>query len=66
MAGIVGRAIAAIAPRFAADRAEALVRLEKAQTQRASLQGIRAQYDGATHSRRSQGWRRTGKDAITS
>jgi lambda family phage portal protein len=63
MAGIVSRTIAAIAPRFAADRAEALVRLEKAQTQRASLKGIRAQYDGATHSRRSQGWRRTGKDA---
>lgn len=63
MGGIVSRALAALAPAFMASRAEAMVRLEKAQTQRASLRGIRNQYDGATHSRRSQGWRRSGKDA---
>ncbi|TCP30701.1 phage portal protein [Sphingomonas sp. BK235] len=60
---LIERTIAAIAPRYAAERAEAMVRLEKAQTQRASLRGIRAQYDGATSSRRTQGWRRTAKDA---
>jgi len=27
------------------------------------MRGIRAQYDGASHSRRTQGWRRTNKDA---
>jgi lambda family phage portal protein len=55
--------LAAVAPGYAASRAEARVRFEKAETQRAALRGIRNQYDGATHSRRSQGWRRTGKDA---
>jgi lambda family phage portal protein len=63
MAGIFTRALAQIAPSYAASRAEAMVRFEKAEVKSASLRGIRAQYDGATHSRRSQGWRRTGKDA---
>ena len=63
MAGFIARALASVAPSLMASRAEAMVRLEKAETRRASLRGIRAQYDGATHSRRSQGWRRTGKDA---
>lgn len=57
------QAFAGIAPGWAAARAEARVRLEKAETRSTSLRGIRAQYDGATHSRRGQGWRRTGRDA---
>lgn len=61
--GMIQSAIAAIAPGFAARRAENMVRLEQAETRRASLRGIRAQYDGATHSRRTGGWRRTAKDA---
>lgn len=63
MVGILSRALAAIAPERAVARAEALTRIERAETQRASLRGIRAQYDGATHSRRSQGWRRNARDA---
>lgn len=63
MTSFASRMLAAVAPGYAASRAEARVRFEKAETQRASLRGIRNQYDGATHSRRSQGWRRTGKDA---
>lgn len=61
--GILSRALAAIAPVHAAARAEARVRLEKAEVRRAALHGVRNQYDGASHSRRTQGWRRTGKDA---
>ncbi|MBB6503207.1 lambda family phage portal protein [Sphingomonas endophytica] len=61
--GMIDRALTAIAPRWAASRAEALVRIEQARTRSASLRGIRAQYDGATASRRTQGWRRTAKDA---
>lgn len=61
--GMIQRSFAAIAPGFAARRAENMLRLEQAETRRASLRGIRAQYDGATHSRRTQGWRRTSKDA---
>lgn len=63
MAGLLSRAIVRIAPNWAASRAEARVRWEKAETRSAALQSVRTQYDGATHSRRSQGWRRNGKDA---
>ncbi len=63
MPGRLSRILAAVAPSYAASRAEARVRFEKAETQRASLRSVRNQYDGATHSRRSQGWRRTGRDA---
>ncbi|MEE2915628.1 MAG: phage portal protein [Pseudomonadota bacterium] len=52
-----------VAPARAAARAEAMMRLERVETQRSALRGIRAQYDGASHSRRTQGWRRTGRDA---
>lgn len=62
MANIISRALAAIAPVRAAARAEALLRVEKAETRRAALRGVRNQYDGAAHSRRTQGWRRTSKD----
>lgn len=61
--GMIERTIAAIAPGYAARRAEAMVRLEQAETRRAALHSIRAQYDGAASSRRTQGWRRTSKDA---
>jgi lambda family phage portal protein len=54
--GLIDRAIAAIAPERALARERTLLKL-------AATRGIRAQYDGATHSRRSQGWRRTSKDA---
>lgn len=63
MADLITRALAAIAPGRAASRAEALLRVERADTKRTALRGIRNQYDGATHSKRSQGWRRTGRDA---
>lgn len=61
--GLLSRTFAAIAPMRAAARAEARVRLERAEVRRAALSGVRNQYDGASHSRRTQGWRRTGKDA---
>lgn len=63
MAGLIDRALATFAPGRAAARAEAQLRLERAELRRASLKQIRNQYDGATHSRRSQGWRRTNTDA---
>ena len=58
MAGtsIIDRAIGAISPAWALGR-------EKAKLKLAAARGIRNQYDGATHSRRSQGWRRTRTDA---
>lgn len=54
--GLIDRAIAAFNPERAVHRERAKVKL-------AALRGIRAQYDGASHSRRTQGWRRTSKDA---
>lgn len=63
MSSFFSRALASVAPSYATARAQARLRFEQVETQRASLRGIRAQYDGATHSRRSQGWRRTGRDA---
>lgn len=56
MANLLDRAIAAIAPERALHR-------EKARLKLAAAQSARAQYDGAAHSRRTQGWRRTNKDA---
>lgn len=56
--GLVSRLIGAIAP-------EAAIRRERAQLKLQALRGVRNQYDGATHSRRSQGWRRTNTDANT-
>lgn len=61
--GLLTRAFRAVAPVRAAARAEAQVRLERAQVRVAALRGIRNQYDGASHSRRTQGWRRSAKDA---
>jgi lambda family phage portal protein len=56
MANVLDRVIGAFAP-------EAALRREKARMQLAAVRGIRAQYDGAAFSRRTQGWRRTLKDA---
>lgn len=55
-ASLIDRAIAAIAP------ARALAR-ESARLKLSAARGLRAQYDGAAFSRRTQGWRRTHKDA---
>lgn len=63
MAGMWGRILAAVAPHRAAKRAEALVRVERAELRRAALRSVRNQYDGASYSRRTQGWRRSAKDA---
>jgi lambda family phage portal protein len=49
------RPLGASAPGWALERARARARLHAA--------GARAEYDGATHSRRSLGWRRTVRDA---
>ncbi len=54
--GILDRAIGMISPERAVARERAKLRLS-------ALQGVRNQYDGAAHSRRTQGWRRTSKDA---
>lgn len=54
--GMFDKIASAIAPRWALKR-------EIARTKTAAMRSIRNQYDGATHSRRSQGWRRTNKDA---
>jgi lambda family phage portal protein len=56
VAGFLDRAIAAFSPSKGLER-------ERARTKMAALQGVRAQYDGAAFSRRTQGWRRTRKDA---
>ncbi|MGN6270870.1 MAG: phage portal protein [Sphingomonas sp.] len=56
MANLLDRAIGAISPSTAVAR-------ERAKLKLSALRGIRAQYDGASHSRRTQGWRRTSKDA---
>jgi lambda family phage portal protein len=56
MASLIDRAIAAFAPQ------RALVR-EKARLKLSAVRNMRAQYDGAAHSRRTQGWRRTNSDA---
>ncbi len=53
---LLDRAIGAISPGRAVAR-------EKAKLQLVSLRNVRAQYDGAAHTRRSAGWRRTRKDA---
>jgi lambda family phage portal protein len=63
MAGLFARLLEEIAPHRAVARAEARVRLEKAKLRSTALQSVRNQYDGAAHSRRTQGWRRTHKDA---
>ncbi|MET0375190.1 MAG: phage portal protein [Rhizorhabdus sp.] len=53
---IIDRVIGAVAPERALSR-------EKARLKLSAVRGIRAQYDGAAHSRRTQGWRRTNRDA---
>ncbi len=56
MVGILDRMIGAFAP-------ERGVARERARLKLSALRNVRAQYDGAAHTRRTQGWRRTNKDA---
>lgn len=56
MANMIDRVIAAVSPGRALER-------EKQRTKLAAVQSVRAQYDGASHSRRTQGWRRNNRDA---
>lgn len=56
MASLFDRFIGAFSPERAVAR-------EKAKLKLASLRSVRNQYDGAAYNRRTQGWRRTSKDA---
>lgn len=56
MSNLLDRIIGAVSPERGEARARARLRIS-------ALQQARAQYDGATHGRRAQGWRRTNKDA---
>lgn len=53
---ILDRVFGAVAPERALAR-------ERARLKLSALRDVRAQYDGAAHSRRTQGWRRTNRDA---
>lgn len=53
---LVESIIRTVSPSWAEQRERALTRVS-------ALKSVRNQYDGASHSRRTAGWRRTGKDA---
>lgn len=53
---VLDNLIAAISPQSGLKR-------ERARAKISAIRGVRNQYDGATHGRRSAGWRRTSKDA---
>lgn len=61
--GILTSILGTFAPQAALRRETARGKLEAARMRTAVARTIRNEYDGASHSRRTRGWKRTNKDA---